>query len=650
VEQPESCVLVIFGGAGDLTRRLLVPALYNLACDGLLPRATAILAVSLDDLSTETFRARLGTDIRRFCTRAELDVRVWDDLAARVHYESGRFEDPETYRRLAVRIADLGASHGTAGRVIFYLATPPVVFGLIAGQLAAAGLHRTEAPAAWRRLVVEKPFGKDLDSARALNRQLLQHWSEDQIFRIDHYLGKETVQNLLAFRFSNGIFEPLWNRQQIDHIQFTVSESVGVESRGRYYDSAGVLRDMVQNHMFQMLAYLCMEPPSSLRADTVRNEKAEVLDAIRIMRPEEVLANTVRGQYGPSNRADGGYIPGYREEPDVNPQSNTETFCAIQLHIDSWRWEGVPIYLRSGKSLWKRGTEIVVHFKRAPEVIFRNVPEVGHLENNQLIFHIQPDQGIELRFQAKSPGPSMSLQRVDMRFDYHESFEASRSTGYEVLLYHCMRGDATLFTRNDLVETAWQVAQPILDTWADNPPRDFPNYPAGTWGPKGAFELLARQGRKWTEVIHRGVLEKVPLFAQSSPVLLRGMALVLRPAVFAAGEEIVRQGEPGSEMYILARGEVKVRDGARVLATLGPGGVFGERSLLLSEPRSATVVAKTQVDAYVLGKTEFLRVLREHPRFARSMLDVARERLGGDDASERTLDSLLARFVDRGGA
>jgi glucose-6-phosphate 1-dehydrogenase len=479
-----------------------------------------------------------------------------------------------------------------------------------------------------------------------LNTLLHRYLDEPQIYRIDHYLGKETVQNLLAFRFSNGLFEPLWNRHHIDHVQFTVAESVGVEGRGRYYDSAGVLRDMIQNHMFQMLAYLCMEPPSSFRADAVRNEKAKVLEAVRIVPPADVLRDTVRGQYGPGRRPDGTPVAGYREEANVAPGSVTETFAALKLWIDNWRWEGVPIYLRSGKSLWKRGTEILVQFKKAPEVLFRAVPGVGSLEHNQLIFHIQPDQGIELRFQAKRPGPVLSLQQVDMRFDYQEAFEASRSTGYEVLLHHAMRGEATLFTRNDLVEAAWRIAQPILDAWAANPPRDFSNYQAGSWGPKAAFHLIERDGRTWLEVINRAVLEKVPLFAGCSAVFLHGLALVLEPAVYAAGDTIFTKGEPGSEMYFVARGEVEVVDGA-VVSVLGEGGFFGEKSLLLSEPRSATVRARTQCDLYVLEKTDLMKVLRDHPRFARSILEAYSRRYEVELEAAEAFDGVLAGYLDR---
>jgi glucose-6-phosphate 1-dehydrogenase len=640
----DPCLIVVFGAAGDMMRRLLVPALYNLACDGLLSSRLAIIGVAREPVATAAFRERLNADIRRYTTRKDFDDRIWGDLIGRVHYVAGSFEDEATYGATAGLLEALSTQHQTGGNALFYLATPPAVFGLIGERLAAAGLNAH--PQGWRRLIVEKPFGRDLASAIELNRALLAHWQEEQLFRIDHYLGKETVQNLLAFRFSNGIFEPLWNRHHIDHIQFTVAESVGVEGRGRYYDSAGVLRDMIQNHMFQMLAYLCMEPPSSLNADAVRNEKAKVLEAVRIMQPGDVLRDTVRGQYGPGRKPDGAQVAGYRQEESVAPDSVTETFAALRLQIDNWRWEGVPIYLRSGKSLWKRGTEILVQFKKAPEVLFR-AAGVGSLEHNQLIFHIQPDQGIELRFQAKHPGPQLALQKVDMRFDYQDAFEAARSTGYEVLLYHSMRGDATLYTRNDLVEAAWRIAQPILDTWAANPPHDFPNYEAGTWGPKAAFHLVERDGRKWLEVINRAVLEKVPLFAGCSAVFLHGLALVLKPTVFADGDTIFEKDEPGSEMYFVARGEVEIADGDKVVSVLGEGSFFGEKSLLLAEPRSASARALTQCDLYVLEKPDFMKVLRDHPGFARSILEAYRRRYHlALDAAE-AFDEYLAGYLDR---
>ena len=406
----------------------------------------------------------------------------------------------------------------------------------------------------------------------------------------------------------------------MDHIQFTVSETVGVEGRGHYYDGAGVLRDMMQNHMFQMLTYLCMEPPASLRPDAIRNEKVKVLEAIRPMSPADVLKNTVRGQYGAGSKPDGTPMVAYRDEPDVAKGSHTETFAAAKLHIDNWRWEGVPIYIRSGKALWKRGTEILVQFKKAPEVIFGGAPGVEKLASNQLIFHIQPDQGIELRFQAKLPGPGVSLQKVNMRFDYGESFEASRGTGYEVLLYNSIIGDATLFSRSDLVECAWRVAQPILDAWAASPPADFPNYEAGSWGPRTAFELIEHDGRKWLEVISRSVLEHVPLLAKGTPIFLHALALMLKPRVFGPGATIIKKGDPGQEMFFLSRGKVEVLgDDNKVLASLKEGDFFGETALLSTEVRTASVRAVTPCDLFVLGQEDFNQVLQDHPEIADSL-------------------------------
>jgi glucose-6-phosphate 1-dehydrogenase len=624
----EPCLLVIFGASGDLTKRLLMPALYNLACDRLLPDRFAIVGIALDELSTEQFRARMTADIQKFSTRSTFDARAWEGFVGRLHYTPGNFADPAAYQRLADLVARLEAEHQTGGNIVFYLATPPAVFGMISGHLDRAGFKRR--PRGWTRIIVEKPFGHDLASAIELNRGLMAHWSEDQIYRIDHYLGKETVQNLLAFRFANGIYEPLWNKNHVDHIQLSVAETVGVEGRGGYYDRTGVLRDMMQNHMFQMLAYLCMEPPTSLRPDAVRNEKGKLLDAVRLLKPDVVPRHAVRGQYGPGKKSDGTAAAGYRQEPDVSPQSATETFAALKLFIDNWRWEGVPVHLRSGKSLWKRGTEIVVQFKKAPEVIFRDTPAVGRLESNKLLFHIQPDQGIEFRFHAKTPGPAMSLQKVNMRFDYREAFEASRGTGYEVLLYNCMIGDATLFSRTDLVEAAWRIAQPVLDAWAATPPDDFPNYAAGSWGPKAAFDLIERDGRRWVEVINRNVLAKVPLFRDGDPVLLHNLSMMLKPVVAAPGTDIIRQGEMGGEMYFICRGDVEVLGGAGArLNTLAAGDFFGELSLLLSQPRNATIRATTPCDLFVLDKADFNRALKDHPQFASSLREVARSRYPG---------------------
>ena len=627
------CVMVIFGASGDLTKRLLMPALYNLHRDGLLPPAFAVVGTAREELSSDAFRERMSQDIRAFNTRKDFDPRAWDGLGARLHYTPADFGDEAAYRRLRELVTKLDGQYGCGGNVLFYFAVPPAVFGLIARNLAAAGFREG---AGWKRLIIEKPFGTDLASARELNRQLLAHWQEDQIYRIDHYLGKETVQNVLAYRFANELFEPLWNRQHVDHIQFTVSEAVSVEGRGGYYDKAGVLRDMIQNHMLQMLAYVCMEPPTSFAADDVRNEKSKVLRAVRPFTPEAALRDTVRGQYGPGKKADGSPCPAYRDEPGVNPQSQTETFAALKLHIDNWRWEGVPIYLRSGKALWKRGTEVVVQFKAPPASLFRGT-SAGAPSANRLIFHIQPDQAIEAIFQAKTPGPLVRLQPVNMRFSYGESFRASRGTGYEVMRYSSMTGDPTLFSRTDLVEAAWRVAQPILDTWAANP-ADFPNYGAGTWGPRAAYELLERDGRRWYEAINRETLERVPLFRGGDPLFLNQVSMALRPRAASAGEVIVRKGDPGAEMYLIAFGEAEVLDGAgQVRATLREGDCFGEMALLLAEPRTATVRAATPCDLLVLGKADFCRILRDHEQFAHAIAEIVRERYDRVVAAEHLM-------------
>jgi glucose-6-phosphate 1-dehydrogenase len=619
----EPCVMLIFGASGDLTKRLLVPALYNLACDGLLSDRFALLGAAMDPLTTESFRARLGQDIQRFHTRHAFDQAVWDRLVSRFHYRPAGFDDLAAFQALRAEVARLDAVHQCGGNVLFYFATAPRFFGLLCEQLHRAGFK--DGPG-WKRIIVEKPFGTDLASARRLNREVLTYWREDQIYRVDHYLGKETVQNLLAFRFSNGMFEPLWNKHFIDNIQFNVAEAVDVEGRGGYYDGAGVLRDMMQNHMFQMLAYLCMEVPGSFDADAIRNEKAKLLESVRVYSPEEVERYVVRGQYGPQLDEVGQVVrPGYRQEKDVAPQSRTETFAAARFHVDNWRWEGVPIYLRSGKALWKRGTEIIVEFKKAPQVLFRNTP-VQSLGANRLIFHIQPYQGIEIQFHAKVPGPTLRLQPVNMRFDYGEAFKASRYTGYEVMLYSCSHGDATLFSRGDLVEAAWRVAQPILDSW-QAAPAEFPNYARGSWGPPVASELIERDGRRWFEVLTEDVLKKVAIFRDCDPLFLSQLVLALRPEVAAAGEVIINKGDIGREMYVVVRGEAEVVDDAGgVVKTFRDGDFFGEIALLIHTPRTAVVRAKTACDLMALDQTSLVRILHDYPQFADSVLQVARER------------------------
>jgi glucose-6-phosphate 1-dehydrogenase len=620
----DPCILVIFGASGDLTKRLLMPALFNLACDRLLPGRFAIVGIALDEMTTEQFREKMTADVQKFGTRKNFNAEIWGEFVERLHYTSGNFGDPAAYERLKKIVEELDAEHHAAGNIIFYMAVPPSIFGMISEHIETAGFKKRDK--GWIRIIVEKPFGHDLPSAIELNKQLLAQWNESQIYRIDHYLGKETVQNLLAFRFSNGMFEPLWNKSHIDHIQFSVAETVGVEGRGGYYDTSGVLRDMIQNHMFQMLAYLCMEPPASFKPDAIRNEKSKLLDAVRVMSPEEVKLYTARGQYGPGKKADGSPAVGYRQEPNVNPESRTETFAAVELFIDNWRWEGVPVFLRSGKALWKRGTEIVVQFKKAPEVIFRGTP-VGRLESNTLLFHIQPDQAIEIRFQAKTPGPSLNLQPVNMRFNYGEAFEAGRGTGYEVLLYNCMIGDATLFSRTDLVETAWRIAQPMLDTWASMPMDEDTVYPAGSWGSPEAYDLIERSGRYWMEIVNREILNRIPLFQSADPVCLHKLAMMLEPRFYEAGEDIIKIGDPGKEMYFICRGQAEVFDAdGKSLATLNEGDYFGEMSLLLAVPRTANIRAATSCNLFVLEKHEFDRVLRDHPDFASTLREQATKR------------------------
>ncbi len=489
----DPCVMVIFGAAGDLTRRKLIPSLYNLAKYHLLSREFAVIGVARNPMSTDEFRAKLVQDLKEFVVgEIDLDLQEW--FERHVHYVTGEFSDQNTYQQLKDLLQKVDKDHATHGNYFYYLATAPDFFGSIVEQLAATGLM-TEANHQWRRVIVEKPFGRDLDSARTLNAQLLKVVSEKQIYRIDHYLGKETVQNIMAFRFANGIFEPIWNRRYIDHVQISVGETVGVEKRGGYYDQAGALRDMVPNHIMQLISLIAMEPPISFQADAVRDEQAKILHAIQPLSSEDVLTRTVRGQYGDGEVA-GESAPAYRSEDGVPSNSRTETFVAVKLQIDNWRWAGVPFYLRTGKRMKTRSTYIVIQFRRAPFVLFRDT-EVEKLMPNQLVLHIQPEEGISLRFAAKTPGPVMRLGTVDMDFEYSDYFGKQPSTGYERLLHDCMVGDATLFQRADMVEAGWSVVSPMLDLWKALPPRNFPNYAAGTWGPKEAEELLERDGRHW---------------------------------------------------------------------------------------------------------------------------------------------------------
>ncbi len=484
---------MIFGASGDLTKRKLLPALYNLAKKDLLPKGFALVGCANQTFSEDEFRQQVREDLKQFAGAPD-HCKFCDWLIERLYYTAGDFESPQYFQQLKPLLAQVDEKHGTQGNYFYYLATTPTLFGEIVRQLGAAGLAE-ENDGHWRRIVFEKPFGHDLDSAAALNREIKQVLAEDQIYRIDHYLGKETVQNILVFRFSNGIFEPIWNRRYIDHIQITVGETLGVEQRGTYYDQAGALRDMVPNHILQLVTLTSMEPPVSFQADAVRDEQAKILHAVQPYAPEDVLTRTVRGQYG-EGAVEGNSVPAYRSEPKVAPDSQTETFVALKLLIDNWRWADVPFYIRTGKRLAQRVTEVVIQFRRAPFVLFRDTP-VENLGHNLLVLHIQPDEGISLKFGAKIPGPVVDIGSVKMDFHYRDYFGSEPSTGYERLLYDCMIGDATLFQRADMIEAGWNVVQPVLDVWKALPPRNFPNYAAGSWGPKEANDLLTRDGRQW---------------------------------------------------------------------------------------------------------------------------------------------------------
>jgi glucose-6-phosphate 1-dehydrogenase len=483
------CAMVIFGASGDLTKRLLIPAIYNLAAGKLLPEQLAIVGVAIENFSMDQFREQATKDIHQFATREVAD-ELWSWFGKRIYYVAGDFKDPNLYSKLKDTLAQAEKEQGTKGNTLFYLAISPDFFPVVVQQLGAAGLTKQEDEK-WKRVVIEKPFGHDLPSAIALNKTIGEVLEEKQIFRIDHYLGKETVQNIIAFRFANGIFEPVWNRRYVDHVQVTVSETLGVEQRGGYYETAGALRDMVPNHIFQLITLCAMEPPISFEAQAVHDEQTKILRAIQPLVPEQA----VRGQYG-AGEIDGKQVVAYRSEPHVAPDSQTPTFVAMALHIDNWRWAGVPFYLRTGKRMSKVATQIVVRFRRPPFILFRNT-SVAKLAPNEIVINIQPDEGISLNFEAKVPGPVVRLGAVNMTFEYSEYFGSTPQTGYETLIYDCMMGDPTLFQRADMVEASWTVVQPILDAWKATPADDFPNYAAGSWGPEKSAELLRKDGREW---------------------------------------------------------------------------------------------------------------------------------------------------------
>jgi glucose-6-phosphate 1-dehydrogenase len=488
-----ACVMVLFGAAGDLTKRKLIPALFNLVKAKLLSQNFAILGISVDDLTLEQFRKQ----VTGFLPAEDCGGEAWQWFTERLFYHRGEFSDPNTYSTLSGLLRDMDRERQTTGNYMFYLATSPRFFGQIVQHLGAAGLSKQE-DGHWRRVVIEKPFGHDLGSALALNSEIKSVLHENQIYRIDHYLGKETVQNIMVFRFDNAIFEPIWNRRYIDHVQITNAETVGVEQRGGYFDTAGTLRDMVPNHLMQLLSLTAMESPASFQADAVRNEQAKVLHAIQPLDSDDVLTLTVRGQYG-EGAIGTDAVPGYRSEPGVSPDSRTETYVAMKLMVDNWRWAGVPFYLRTAKRMAKRHTEIAIQFKRTPFELFGN-SAFRKLHTNTLVIQIQPVEGISLSFGAKIPGAVLRVGSVEMSFEYSKYFGADPHTGYEVLLYDCMIGDATLFQSADMVEAGWCVVNPILDVWTALPPRKFPNYAAGTWGPKIADELLERDQRQWRKI------------------------------------------------------------------------------------------------------------------------------------------------------
>ena len=494
----EANTFIIFGASGDLTRRKLIPALYNLACANLLPNDFAVIGFAVTPMDDDSFRESLRQAIQESKEASAFNEKVWDEFAKSLYYITADFLSPGGYQTLQERLKEFEAKDGGKGNRLFYLATPPSFYADIVERLGTHHLvvNSDQVKDIWTRVIIEKPFGHDLKSAIDLNESIHKTLREDQIYRIDHYLGKETVQNIMAFRFANAIIEPIWNRRYIDHVQITAAETLGVEHRGGYYEQAGCLRDMFQNHLLQILSIVAMEPPVKYGGTSVRDRKADVLKAIVPINPESLAENAVRGQYGPG-KLGGANVPGYREEEGVNPASNTETFVALKLFVDTWRWADVPFYLRSGKRLPQKLTEIVIQFKRVPHLFFHLTPE-DQMEPNLLTIRIQPDEGIALRFGAKMPGPGMHLRQVQMNFNYSEAFKVEPTTAYETLLLDAMQGDQTLFNRADAVEQAWTVLEPLLDIWqATKPFQPFPNYGSGTWGPSPADALLAKDGRAW---------------------------------------------------------------------------------------------------------------------------------------------------------
>ncbi|MFY9780269.1 MAG: glucose-6-phosphate dehydrogenase [Candidatus Baltobacteraceae bacterium] len=493
----EPCNIVFFGATGDLTKRMLMPAMYNLRLADTLPVNFGIVGFSRSKLASEDFRSQMKAAVDQFSRSGPARDPLWTDFANRLSYVGGEFDDTEAFRRLRRQLEENDARLGTAGNRLFYLSTPPTVFAKIVQQLALAGLGPKDQERGWSRIVIEKPFGTNLESARALQAEVTKAFEERHVYRIDHYLGKEPVQDIMALRFANVIFEPIWNRRYIDCVQITAAETVGVEGRGGYYDGAGALRDMIQNHVLNLLALVAMESPVTPAADNIRDEKFKVLTALRPIGPDQVMKMTARGQYGPG-LIDGKPVAGYRDEPSVDPDSITDTYASVKFFIDNWRWAGVPFYLRSGKRLARKMSEIAVIFNHIPHRIFGESGDA--IETNTLVMKIQPEEGVSLRFNAKVPGQKMHIRAVTMDFNYGSGFGVVSPPAYERLIADAMRGDATLFTRWDAVEAAWQAVTPIVERWSASRTVDFPNYLAGSQGPQSADALLVADGREWRRI------------------------------------------------------------------------------------------------------------------------------------------------------
>jgi glucose-6-phosphate 1-dehydrogenase len=489
---PDPSILVLFGSTGDLAHRKVIPALYQLWRTNLLPHEFVLLAIGRRPYDSATYREEIRGALEKYSRVLPLDEAAWRTFAECVEYQQLNFDEPAGFDGLAAHLDELDEERGTRGNRLFYLATQPSQFSEIVAQLGRVGLDHEKHDGGWRRVVIEKPFGHDLPSAQKLNREVGKVFRESQVYRIDHYLGKETVRNLMVFRFGNSLFEPIWNRRYVDHIQITVAESIGIENRGAFYEETGAARDVLQNHLLQLVCLVGMEPPAAFQADALRDEKVKILRAIA-SHPEDV----VRGQYGPGWVA-GTKVPGFREEADVDPESETETFVAAQLQIDDWRWSGVPIYVRTGKRLPKRSTEIAIQFREVPHKLFASAGMEP--DANLLAIRIQPDEGIMLRFGAKIPGLGLDVRSVTMDFTYGSAFSVDSPDAYETLILDALQGDASLFTRADEVEHAWAIVDPIIDFWADSEAPAFPNYEAGTWGPPESDQLLDREGRKWRRI------------------------------------------------------------------------------------------------------------------------------------------------------